>query len=92
MIHGSRVSIGCLAMTDAKIEEIYTLCAAAHEGGQPYFRVHMFPFRMTEARMNQASGNKWEDFWKNLREGYDWFETHHTPPEVTVGDKRYKFS
>ena len=48
MVHGNRVSIGCLAMTDEKIEEIYTLCDAAHHGGQPFFRVHIFPFRMTE--------------------------------------------
>ena len=49
MIHGSNVSIGCLAMTDEEFEEIYTICQAAHEGGQDYFRVHIFPFRMTEA-------------------------------------------
>ena len=29
MVHGNRVSIGCFAMTDPKIEEIYTLCHAA---------------------------------------------------------------
>ena len=55
MIHGSNVSIGCLAMTDEKIEEIYTICQAAHDGGQPYFRVHIFPFRMTEGRMAKAA-------------------------------------
>lgn len=89
MIHGNAVSIGCLAMTDEKIEEIYTLCAAAHANGQRYFRVHVFPFRMTEERMRKAAGNRWEEFWKNLREGYDRFEKDHVPPEVRVKNGRY---
>jgi murein L,D-transpeptidase YafK len=91
MIHGNTISIGCLAMTDAKIEEIYSLCAAAHAGGQPFFRVHIFPFRMTPARMARASDHPWEDFWKNLREGYDHFEKTKTPPDATVKDLRYVF-
>jgi len=40
MVHGDCVSIGCYAMTDAGIEEIYTLVAAALKGGQPFVRVH----------------------------------------------------
>lgn len=91
MIHGNEVSIGCLAMTDPKIEEIYTLCDAAHRNGQTFFRVHLFPFRMTGERMKAAAGDPWEDFWKNLREGYDWFERERIPPEVTVEGGRYRF-
>jgi murein L,D-transpeptidase YafK len=89
MIHGNQISIGCLAMTDEKIEEIYTLCAAAHAGGQKFFRVHLFPFRMTDARMAVASGHRWEDFWRNLKAGYDAFETHGTPPEIGVENRGY---
>jgi murein L,D-transpeptidase YafK len=91
MVHGNRFSIGCLAMTDEKIEEIYTLCAAAHAGGQRYFRVHLFPFRMSEERMNRAAGSEWEAFWKNLKQGYDAFEKTRIPPEVVVQDGRYEF-
>ena len=91
MIHGNHVSIGCLAMTDEKIEEIYTLCAAAHAGGQSSFRVHIFPFRMTEERMLKAVGDPNEAFWNNLKEGYDLFERNHVPPEVSVVDGRYQF-
>ncbi len=91
MVHGNQVSAGCLAMTDAKIEEIYTLCHAAHAGGQGFFRAHVFPFRMTAGRMKQTAGSKWEDFWKNLQEGYDWFETQRIPPDATVQGGRYHF-
>ena len=93
MIHGNCVSIGCLAMTDDKIEEIYTLCDAAHAGGQPFFRVHFVPFRMTSERMERAkdSGSEWFDFWTNLKEGHDHFERTKVPPEVTVENGRYRF-
>ncbi len=55
MVHGNRVSAGCFAMTDPSIEEIYTLCALALKHGQPYFRIHIFPFRMTSERLARES-------------------------------------
>lgn len=91
MVHGNAVSIGCLAMTDPKIEEIYTLCDAALKGGQPFFRVHVFPFRMTDEKMAEAAGNPNLDFWKNLKEGYDAFAARGVPPDVTVKRGRYVF-
>jgi murein L,D-transpeptidase YafK len=91
MVHGDCVSIGCLAMTDAKIEEIYTLCTAALAGGQPYFRIHLFPFRMTPARLEAAAGTANYEFWQNLKQGYDCFEQSRVPPEVTVAAGVYLF-
>ncbi|NIP93949.1 MAG: murein L,D-transpeptidase [Akkermansiaceae bacterium] len=91
MVHGNRVSTGCLAMTDKKIEQIYSLCDAALANGQPFFRVHLFPFRMTDQRMAEARGHRWEEFWKNLKEGYDRFERSRIPPNVSVREKRYAF-
>lgn len=91
MVHGDRVSIGCLAMTDEKIEEIYTLCAAAHAKGQGAFQVHVFPFRLTDERMRKAAGSPWEGFWQNLRQGYDLFEKSRIPPKISVRDGRYAF-
>lgn len=92
MVHGNHVSIGCLAMTDAKIEEIYTLCDAALHGGQLYFRIHLFPFRMTDARMEQAKGLPNFEFWQNLKNGYDHFEKGSTPPNVDVVNGKYVFA
>lgn len=91
MIHGNRVSIGCLAMTDEKIEEIYTLCDAALNGGQDYFRVHLFPFRMSDERLAREKESGWFGFWTNLKEGHDQFERTKVPPEVDVEDGRYRF-
>lgn len=91
MIHGSYVSIGCLAMTDAKIEEIYTLCDAALAGGQPFIRAHFFPFRMTDARMRAAGNHRWIGFWRNLRLGHDHFERTRIPPDTRVEGDTYVF-
>ena len=91
MVHGSNVSIGCLAMTDEKIEEIFTLCDAAHRGGQEYFRIHIFPFRMSDCKMAEFQDHEWLSFWKNLQTGYTWFEDKKLPPDVSVKDKAYQF-
>jgi len=92
MVHGNRVSIGCFAMTDPGIDEIYTLCISALNQGQSFFRVHIFPFHMTPKRLAQESGSPNITFWNNLKEGYDAFEKTHTPPNVTVKNKTYQFS
>lgn len=91
MVHGNCVSIGCLAMTDTKIEEIYTLCDAALTKGQPFIRIHLFPFRMTDARMKRETRSKHLDFWKNLKQGYDHFEKDRQPPDTSVVNGRYQF-
>ncbi len=91
MVHGNCVSIGCYAMTDPRIEEIYSLCDAALQNGQRFFRVHCFPFRMTEVNMKKHRKSKWIKEWQNLKVGYDWFEKTKRPPNVEVRGKRYTF-
>ncbi len=89
MVHGNCVSIGCFAMTDPVIEEIWTIAVKAFEGGQPFFRVHIFPFRdMIESLRDDM---QWYDFWANLADGYDYFEENKIPPNVTVRDGIYQF-
>ena len=91
MVHGDCVSIGCYAMTDKFIEEVYHLVESALDKGQSKFSVHIFPFRMNAENMSKHKDNKWLSFWQNLKEGYDLFEQTHTPPEVTVKEKKYFF-
>ncbi len=93
MVHGGCVSIGCFAMTDLGMEEIYTLAHAALSNGQPCFRVHIFPFEMTLENMNRHRRSKWYDFWCNLKEGYDRFQKHLSVPSgAAVKDGRYHFA
>lgn len=94
MIHGNCVSIGCYAMTDERINEIYTLLNSAYTNGQPLVRIHIFPFRMTNTAMelDGVKNSSWYSFWKNLKEGYDFFEQKKTPPNVEVKNKKYVFN
>ena len=91
MVHGNSVSIGCYAMTDPVIEEIWTVMDAAYSSDQPFIRVHVFPFRMTQENMIQYGQGRWYDFWANLKEGYDFFEIGGKVPNVNVRGSRYVF-
>ena len=90
MVHGACASIGCYAMTDAKIEEIYVLVEAALNAGQEAVPVHAFPFRMTEARLAREVGNRWHGFWRDLKAGYDAFEAEGVPPAIRVSGGQYR--
>ena len=91
MVHGDCVSEGCYAMTDPAIEEIYTLVERALESDQQAVPIHIFPFRMTSARMLSEFNNPHYDFWENLRQGYDYFEQYGVPPKWIVNNKTYDF-
>ncbi len=92
MAHGNRVSIGCYAMTDKLIEEIYTIADAALGSGQTFFRVHIFPFRLTDNELAKHQQSPHFDFWKNLQVGYRWFENSKILPNVSVKNQQYLFS
>jgi murein L,D-transpeptidase YafK len=89
MVHGNCVSIGCFAMTDPAIEEIYLLAEAALAKGQSAFAVHVFPFRMTAENMRRHASSRWASFWSDLKAGYDAFEAKHVPPDVDVRGGHY---
>jgi murein L,D-transpeptidase YafK len=90
LIHGGCGSVGCFAMTNPVIEEVFSLASAAlNKGGQDAVQVHVFPFRMTEERLKAYSLNEWYDFWRNLKDVSDSFERTHQPPRVTVCEGRY---
>ncbi len=90
MVHGSNVSVGCFAMTDPVIEEIYLLVEAALDNGQTEAPVHVFPFRLTEERLTQAADSEWLAFWREeLKPAYDAFEKDPRPPEVIARNGRY---
>jgi len=89
MVHGNCVSIGCYAMTDERIEEIYSIVHKSFDSGQELIKLNIFPFRMTEAKMNSHKNSEYYDFWKNIKEGYDYFEEQKIPPVVSVKNKKY---
>ena len=94
MVHGGCSSVGCYAMTNAVIDEIWTLVEAALKGGQPRFQVQVMPFRLSEASLAGASGPAAPAaaaFWRQLKPAYDLFESSHVPPRVRVCRGQYVF-
>jgi murein L,D-transpeptidase YafK len=89
MVHGNCVSIGCFAMTDEGIEEIYSLAGAALAKGQTSIPVHVFPFRMTEEETRRHADSTWAGFWSDLKTGYDAFEARRVPPEMGLQGGHY---
>lgn len=91
MVHGGCSSIGCYAMTNAAMTEIWKVVTAALNGGQKRFQVQVYPFRLTEANLARRDDAKDAEFWQSLKPGYDLFETTSVPPRVSVCNKRYAF-
>ncbi len=89
LVHGGCSSVGCFAMTNPVITEVYGLVAAALRGAQRHVAVHVFPFRMTGENLASHKDSQWAGFWSNLKEGYDSFERTRQPPRVSVCEDRY---
>ncbi len=70
MVHGSVYSIGCFAMGDDAIEEIYTMVDQALVKGQPSVPVQIYPFDMTAERMAAEGEHAHLAFWKYLQAGW----------------------
>ena len=79
MVHGDILSIGCFAMTDARIEEIYTMVNEAFKTGTQYVPVQVYPFRMTDERMLKERDSEHFEFWQHLLPGWQHTETSCSP-------------
>jgi murein L,D-transpeptidase YafK len=97
-IHGSCVTVGCIPIMDAQIEELYVLSTYAKAAGQEFIPVHIFPAKYRE-KASAAYLDKFietepnlKDFENNLRKMYDFFEDNRRLPVVAVSEKgKYVF-
>lgn len=92
MVHGACSSAGCYSMTDEQVLEIFAFARDAFKGGQKYFTVQAYPFRMTAENMARHRDHKSFKFWNMVKEGYDHFEITKQPPLVEVCDRKYVFN
>ena len=92
MVHGDCVSIGCYAMTDAAIEEIWALMTAAFEEGQSQIDVHIFPFRMNWPQRAVLPNHPDRQFWSTLAPAWAAFAKTQIPPIITVASEQYVIS
>jgi len=93
-VHGNCVTIGCMPITDPLIEELYVIAVAARDFTGAEIPLQSFPARLSDKALLElvAANPANAAFWRNLKEGYDWFDREHAPPKVTVDRKgRYSF-
>jgi murein L,D-transpeptidase YafK len=91
MVHGTCSSRGCFAMTDEAIAEVYAVARDAFAGGQRGFQFQSYPFRMTAENLAKHRADPHIAFWKNLKDGSDYFEVMKEEPKVAVANLRYAF-
>src|SRR6476660_4710643 len=92
MVHGGCRSVGCYAMTDYAMDEIYGLVDEAFKGGQQKVQLQAFPFKMTAQNLAGHAGDPNLPFWEMLKAGSDAFSATERPPRVAVCDRRYVFN
>jgi murein L,D-transpeptidase YafK len=93
-IHGKDVSIGCLALGDAAIEQLYLLALDTRRRGQIEIPVHLFPARMGGESWEQFRAGKpaeLQTFWSPLKSAFEAFERTRQMPTVTVDGRRSYF-
>jgi murein L,D-transpeptidase YafK len=92
MVHGACSSAGCFSMTDDQIAEIYAIARESFAGGQRAIQMQSLPFRMTAENLAKHRSDPNMPFWRNLKEGSDYFEVAKTEPNVGACGRRYVFN
>jgi murein L,D-transpeptidase YafK len=92
-IHGNCVSVGCIAIQDMPIEEVYTLASVAKTNGQDFIPVHIYPVNygikksldyLTSAIKGKQAINK---SILNVKAVFDYFEKRKKLPVILVNNK-----
>jgi murein L,D-transpeptidase YafK len=89
-IHGNCVSVGCIAMGDYPIEELYFMASTAKAQGQDFIPVHIFPVKYDVKKSTEYLNNVIKNntvllrFNKTIKDAYDYFELKKELPLILV--------
>jgi len=86
-IHGKDVTIGCLPLGDAAIEELYLLAFDTRQRGQQTIHIHIFPARLAGERWGEFRARHsaaLQRFWAQLQPAFDGFERTKRVPKISV--------
>jgi murein L,D-transpeptidase YafK len=91
-IHGSCVTVGCIPINN-QIDELYLLASYAHDQGQDFIPVHIFPIRYNVEKSRDILAKSAKDdpsyqrFSARLKEVFDYFEQNKKLPLITINKK-----
>ncbi|KFC70279.1 putative exported protein [Devosia sp. LC5] len=92
MVHGDCKSVGCFAITDEGIKELYALVRESFRGGNRSVQLQLLPFRMNDTNIAAHATSPHAAFWTNLKQGTDAFDNTLQPPAWDVCERRYVFN
>lgn len=87
-IHGACETIGCLPITDSKIEELYVFCVEARNNGQLKIPVTIFPCKLTDEKILNLKSKHTHSvantgLWTDLKKAYDVFNLTKKLPLIS---------
>jgi murein L,D-transpeptidase YafK len=92
-IHGNCVSTGCIAISDAPIEELYLIASTVKAEGQDFIPVHVYPvkYNVKKSADYLAETTKanavLQNFSTQLKEAFDYFEEKKQLPVIMINRK-----
>jgi murein L,D-transpeptidase YafK len=92
-IHGKCVTTGCIPIMDAQIEELYILALMAHNAGQDFIPVHIFPVDFKNDKSSAYLAKYLKQFPEylhlanQLKQAYSYFEKTKKLPVIMTGSK-----
>ncbi|MQL50161.1 L,D-transpeptidase family protein [Photorhabdus khanii] len=89
MIHGECKSVGCYAMTNGYMDEIYHYAENALLRGQYEIDISIYPFRMTPQNMLRHRSSSHYLFWLQLQPAYEYFVKNNRPAAISVINGQY---
>jgi len=92
LIHGKCGSVGCFAIQDNNVEEVYEAVRAALQNGQVSIPVLALPFSFATYAPAVEDTLRLNEFWSDLRRADILFNRDRIPPTAWVCDGRYYFA
>ncbi|XHF15200.1 L,D-transpeptidase family protein [Archangium gephyra] len=91
-VHGNCMSIGCIAIEDGPIEELYLMVLEARARMKRDVPIHIFPRRLDAQGLaalaqHPSATPERVAFWRGLEPGWRLFEETRRPPRVSVDSR-----
>jgi len=85
-IHGKCSSVGCIAIGDESIQELYTLASNSRKN-QASIRIDIFPFRFNEnVEIDDQLKTTNKQLWNNLQTVFSDFENTKMTAPIRISD------
>ena len=92
-VHGGCITVGCIPIKDAQIEELYMLASYVKENGQDFIPVHIFPVRYNVKKsyeylaLQSKYNESYQLFAVTIQDVFDYFNQYKKLPIIAIDAK-----